>query len=56
MNSHHIDHTTVQRFIVAALGTLFFAVLLTSCATRHAQCSAYGEAEAVEAAPAPDQN
>ena len=47
MTSHPIDHTNLQRLIVAALGTLFFAVLLTSCGTRHAQCSAYGDLEEV---------
>jgi len=49
MTSRPLDQTNIQRLIIAALGTLFFAVLLTSCGTRHAQCSAYGNLEEVPA-------
>ncbi len=52
MTTRNLDHTNLQRLIIAALGTLFFAVLLTSCGTRHAQCSAYGDAEWSEVQPA----
>lgn len=48
MTSRPLDHSNLQRLIIAALGTLFFAVLLTSCGTRHAQCSAYGDTEWVD--------
>lgn len=49
MTSRNLDHTNIQRLIVAALGTLFFAVVLTGCNSRHAACSAYGEIEPIEA-------
>jgi hypothetical protein len=45
----HTKHEAIQRLIIITLGTLFYAMMLTSCSKEtYYRCAAYNETQQTE--------
>tara|TARA_B100000768_G_scaffold179181_1_gene196360 strand:+ start:51444 stop:51605 length:162 start_codon:yes stop_codon:yes gene_type:complete len=43
--AQEIDHASIQKIIIIGLGLLMMNVVLLSCRSGHAKCSAYDQVE-----------